>query len=329
MAHLTVASIDEMACTFPYLLGFVPEESVVLVFADEGGVVLTARIDLVDATREAMDHLVSAAAAGHPTEVFVGVYSQGPLPVPDVIAYLGTLIPVRDAMHLRDGRRTSYLCPGHCCQSVPVDPAAGAVVAAKFGARGIRPAGSRADLAAEIAPSGVTVRFADGSDTDVRLASPGRSREDARDEYIGSITAALQADDLEDVLGPSGAALLASALADIRIRDTVLWDVASMDVARRGRAVDALRYLARCAPQGRGAPVLAMAAVGAYLGGDGARARVAVDAALGVDPGYSLALLVEVSLQAGVPPRSVARLFTEVSRERCRMGMGSDGHEEG
>ena len=60
--------------------------------------------------------------------------------------------------------------------------------------------------------------------------------------------------------------------------------------------------------------------VGGVGGGDGARARAAADAALGVDPGYSLALLGEVSLQAGVPPREVARLFTEVSRERCRLG---------
>jgi hypothetical protein len=326
--HLTVESIDEMACTFPYLLGFVPEESLVVVFTGDAGVILTARLDLADATREAMAKLVAPALRAGASAAYVGVFSDAPLPVPELVDHLAGLIAVRDAMHLRGGRRTSYLCPGHCCDGVLIDPAVQAQVAAKWAATGVSPSGSRADLAAEVAPSsdrdGSAAEAVDG-----RLARPGRSREAARDELIGSITASLLADDLPGAVGPAAAAGMACALADVRVRDTVAWDVAAMSPARRRRAEVALRYLARQAPDGRAFPALTLAAVAAYLGGDGARARVALEAALGEDPDYPLALLVDLTLQAGLPPQDVAGLFTQVTREQCRTGMGSNDSEEG
>lgn len=46
---LKVGSLDEALCAVPYLLGFHPSESLVLVFIEQGRVRLTARVDLADA----------------------------------------------------------------------------------------------------------------------------------------------------------------------------------------------------------------------------------------------------------------------------------------
>jgi hypothetical protein len=62
------------------------------------------------------------------------------------------------------------------------------------------------------------------------------------------------------------------------------------------------------------APVCTLLAWIAYGAGDGARANVALDRALGTDPEYSLAVLLRQALDGGVTPREVRRTLLSTRR---------------
>jgi hypothetical protein len=58
-----------------------------------------------------------------------------------------------------------------------------------------------------------------------------------------------------------------------------------------------------------------------WLGGDGARANVALDRALADDPDYSLGLMVSAALRSGLPPQSWRDAMSGLTRDTCRHGM--------
>ena len=99
-------------------------------------------------------------------------------------------------------------------------------------------------------------------------------------------------------------AWLALALTSLRVRDDA-W--ARMDVDFRDAHTrlwtDVIR---RAEPTYLPAPACLLAFT-AWQSGNGALANVALDRALAVDPGYSMALLLRDTIDAGAPP-SLARL---------------------
>ncbi|NLI17257.1 MAG: DUF4192 family protein [Actinomycetales bacterium] len=120
-------------------------------------------------------------------------------------------------------------------------------------------------------------------------------------------------------------AILLRALEDVAFRDGVLaWllagqpadveDFSAVDVeAALGtssrpdsqlleRAYGALSRIARFAPTGRAAAPLALAAYLAWYAGDGTRARILSEQAIGEDPDYALTRLVARALAHACPP---------------------------
>jgi hypothetical protein len=71
----------------------------------------------------------------------------------------------------------------------------------------------------------------------------------------------------------------------------------------------------RCASGADVAPLASVLAVCAWVDGDGAAARVALDRALDADPAYSLAALVSAALDAGTPPWCWVAMMAETSIE--------------
>ena len=104
------------------------------------------------------------------------------------------------------------------------------------------------------------------------------------------------------------------------MRDTVLWEM-SQSPDRPRAAVDGLSALVRSAPDGHVAPAATVLAVAHWLGGDGARANVALDRALADNPDYSLGLMVSAALRSGLPPQSWRDAMSGLSRDTCRHGM--------
>jgi hypothetical protein len=106
------------------------------------------------------------------------------------------------------------------------------------------------------------------------------------------------------------AADLAVALHDVAVRD----EVATWALDRSDGLLALAQEVARRTAPPSDAPVCTLLAWIAYARGDGARANVALDRALGTDPEYSLAVLLRQALDGGVTPREVRRTLLSTRR---------------
>jgi hypothetical protein len=321
---VSVDSPAAMLAAIPYLVGFTPIRS--LVVAGGRGprhrIEVTLRFDLPDPPDDDLSQAIAGQAISvltgqHFTTVVVIGYGPGPLvsPVTDVLqaALARTNLQVRDILRVEDGRYFSYLCRNpECCPptGVPFDPAAHPVAEtlARLSGRLVLP--DREDLAASIAP--VIGQAAEAMRTETaraeriaaRLLAEATRAGDRSRPVIDRGLAAVQAAiglyrDGGHISHSSQYAWLALSLTSLRIRDDA-W--ARMDPEYRDAHlrlwVDLTRY---AQPSYIAAPASLLAFV-AWQGGDGALANLALDRALADDPGYSLALLLRDTLDAGAPP---------------------------
>ena len=152
----------------------------------------------------------------------------------------------------------------------------------------------------------------------------GAAREPWRDARIVSALGFLEVDpdhDRADEAGRTRAiADLLCGLEDVRVRDTLLWEVSHADPGRLAAILERLSCALRGAPPGHVAPVGSCAGIVAWLLGDGARAHIAIDRARHDDAQYSLALLLAASLEAGLPPAAWRESMAGLSRDHCRHG---------
>ncbi|MER7459049.1 DUF4192 domain-containing protein [Micromonospora sp. NPDC126480] len=327
--RLSVRSPGDLIAAVPYLLGFHPADSVVVVAMRGKRVTFAARSDLsdlagpVDAGRPAAGaggpveparHVAAVVArqlADRATVLGYGTASRVTPAVDAVCAALAEAgIPVLDALRVTDGRYWSYLCDEpECCppDGRPYDARASEITAAAvFAGQVALP--DRDALVAQVAPVEGTER------TGLRLATERALRR--RADLVDAAPAA-------DLLG--GRALRAASRAAIRVAlrryrrseriddDEVAWlsllltDLTVRDHAWErtdGRDADIALWtdvLRRAEPEFIAAPG-ALLAFAAWRAGHGALAAVALERVLTVHPDYSLALLLDDLLRRGVPP---------------------------
>ena len=219
----------------------------------------------------------------------------------------GAGLRVHDVLRVEDGRYWSYLCrEPSCCpaEGVPFDAAAhpAAQVLAGTGqpVRADRDALAATHRAADRIPGqrdarsdpvGTTGR--DPADHPRRAASPGRtaagppSRPPSRTYRDGG-----------SISDPGRLAWLALVLTSLPVRDDA-W--ARMDPAHRDAHRRLWTDLVRRAQPGYAAAPASLLAFTAWQSGDGALANIALDRALADTPGYSMALLLQEALDAGMP----------------------------
>jgi hypothetical protein len=328
--QLVLRSPDALVAAVPYLLGFHPRESSVVVWLQGGRIVLTQRLDLPvraddhEAWLAAMwQHVVPEAA-----EELILVFASG-RPVDGDLLSLVTEraalagIEVRDVLRMSARRWWSLLCrDDRCCppEGREIDPATASSVAAEFAVIGRAPLADRDELERAFRPDQVKGALVAA----VLAASPelpaGAAREPWRDERIASILRTVADDAAAPERRAERVADLLNGLRDVRVRDTVLWEVSRWDAERLHGALDQLSLAVRSAPPGFAAPVASCAAIVAWLLGDGARALIAVERSHDDDRGYSLALLVAASLRAGLPPSAWLESMAGLTREACRHG---------
>ena len=321
-----IGSPESMLAVIPALLGFHPDRSLVVVGAagPRGRVQVTFRYDLPEPPDTAAAAAIPAHAAAilgrhQLTLAVVAGYGPGPMVTPVADALVGELrragITLHDMLRVEGGRYWSYACQEpRCCpaEGVPFDPAAHPAAAA-LAVAGNRALRDRAALAATIAPADglaaesmrQAVRRAERRAADLTgTGSCGGARQ-LLGEGLRAVSDAIggyrrgEAISSDDQL-----ATLAVALTDLRVRDDAwarmvpehtaahlrLWT----DVVRRAPA----RYVPAAA---------SLLAFTAWQAGNGALANVAAQRALAADPGYSMALLLQDAIGAGLPP-SAARL---------------------
>jgi len=326
--RVRVGSADGLLAVVPFLLGFHPCDSLVVlgIGGPHARVRVAFRYDLPDPPEDEIASDIAEHAASVldrqdlTTAVAIG-YGPGRMVTPVVDKLLPVLrdagIKVHDALRVQDGRYWSYVCgdPG-CCppDGVAFDasehPAAAALAAAGLPARR-----DRAELASVLEPAADPP---DSMDQAMRRAQDrlaalvaGALRDGGGDPFQPvadagrrSVRLAVAACRAGAELSDDDVAWLGVTMTDLRVRDDA-W--ARMDPefteAHQRMWTDLVRRL----PADLAAAPAALLAFTAWQAGDGALASIAIERALAADPGYSMALLIADALYAGLPP-SAARL---------------------
>ena len=118
----------------------------------------------------------------------------------------------------------------------------------------------------------------------------------------------------------SDCARLAVAMADLRVRDSILWDMAH-EVFNLEHAAQLLTGLLPRLDTPRGAPVATSAAICWWLQGNGAIANMCIDRAFLDSPGYSLATMVRAALDYALPPTFWIESVNALTRKQCLAGI--------
>jgi hypothetical protein len=313
------------------LLGYQPTESLVIscLHGDRAALGLTLRFDLdtLDPVEEAADEVAARAAVAGADTVLLAVYTElgvadGELPYSDLICELldHPDLWVSDALLVQHDRWWSYLCAGdECC------PPEGVALDARTA--------ELTTLEASLVLSGSSV-LADRASlvsslgTDLSAATPAQRRRVTRARSrVAAMAAdrrrvelaelvdrlAVRLEDPRGIVTDAEAASVAALCEDIGARDDLLLEAAS--ARRRSQVLALLRVVIRRVPPPHDAPVCTVLAWFAYATGDGTLANIALDRALGSDPYYSLAQLIESGLDRQLPPSVIEEVVNGAARD--------------
>jgi hypothetical protein len=327
--RVRVGSADGILAVVPHLLGFHPNNSLVMlgIGGPHARIRLAFRYDLPVSPEDGLateiaEHAATVLRRQHLTMAIAVGYGLGETVTP-VVGVVATVlreagIAVQDILRVDGGRYWSYLCSDpDCCppDGVPFD-SAGHPASTALAAAGLTVRADRAALAGTIAPVAEAAqsmreaidraRRKAGQLIDLEVVAAGGDPllpiADAGRRSVKQAIALYRRGD--EVADHDELAWLGFALGDLRVRDDA-W--ARMDPqfneAHQRLWIDLVRHL----PPDFVAPPAALLAFTAWQAGDGALASIAIERALQADPAYSMALLVADALHAGLPP-SAARL---------------------
>lgn len=327
-----------LIAALPAVLGFVPENSLVLVSVDDGELGAVMRVDLSDALAERVAHLAEVAAAAAPEAaiaVIVDADGAACAGCNDDHRQLCTALEEALAQHDielwaahvvdRVARGGRWHCVDGCGSGGAVDDPSASPLAAAAVLDGRRLYARRADLQAVIAVDdpGRSARLADA----VRREAARREAAH-RDDPASDVL--LHRRDVESAMATAsrvagGAALsdrelaaLGCALSDVQVRDT-LYALAVGESAGDAESLWAL--LARTLPAPWRVEPLVLLAYSAYARGDGPLAGVSLEAALRCDPDHRMAGMLDQALQSGIRPEHIRDLAVAGYRLAKRLGV--------
>ncbi|MCP2168390.1 DUF4192 domain-containing protein [Goodfellowiella coeruleoviolacea] len=329
----------ELIAAVPHLLGFHPTDSVVLI-ATKGGtsatkIAMTLRMDLPGPQhREAIpDQLVLPLHQQRARAAAVLVVGGGQprsaldLPHRQLVHTLDGLLCAADiaVIHALWVSRIAADAAWHCyddqhCHGTVPDPGC-TVLAATSAAAGLITFGSRAELAAQLAPAAPDVlarrsaRLAvavEAAEAERARAGPTRARRDlvAVREVLARWAHG------ETALTDDDVVRLAVALTDARVRDACLASCAGDQAEVAERLWTAL---ARATPPPERAEPATLLAFCAYLRGEGSLASVALEQADLAHPGHRLAGLLRAALDTGLPPDRLATLVADAATDAAHL----------
>ena len=322
--QVAVRGVAELRASIPYLLGFYPERSLIAIgLQHDGSVILTLRIDAPQSVEQAVaaiEQIVPVLQRGCPHRVVVAYCDDYELSEPDAaereqvtLSALRAYETVRELAPVLARELSGYGVsalfvwperPGMPRrEGGPVPQIAVAQVLS--GRRLLR---NRGEVGARLEPAGGAARRGVGKCVRELERVPH-----SRIDLIALVTDILeqQANSLQEgrrpaAIEPHDAAVCAIAMRDIRTRDILITLIAQ---ERAWCQVDLWCRVTQLAPTEYVAPVATMAAIAAYLDGDGALARCAFDLALRHDPDYSLALMIDSALGAGIHPAQLREIL--------------------
>ncbi|MFI7606805.1 DUF4192 domain-containing protein [Micromonospora sp. NPDC049366] len=314
--RLAVRSPADLLAAVPYLLGFHPADSVVVVALRGRRIIFAARADLPHPADPAGPARHLAGVVRRQRADAATVVGYGPAervtPAVDAVraALTGAGLVLLDALRVTGDRWWSYVCTeSGCCppQGRPYDPGASEVTAsAVFAGQVALP--DRAALVAQVASVEGAARTAmrqATADAERRLSrligrASGADLSEGgplRAAGLAAVRGALRRQRRRERLGDDEVAWLSLLLTHMPVRDHA-WE--RTDGRDRDIALwtDVLR---RAEPELIAAPACLLA-FAAWRAGQGALAAVALERALAGHPDYSLALVLDDLLRRGVPP---------------------------
>ena len=325
---IRVSNPAELLALVPYLIGFEPASSLVVLALAGSKIVVTARMDLptgpatVPQLREALDTLAATMAADGATDALLVGYGNAAQVTPAIQTATAALhavaLPVREALRVADGRFYSLTCPNPCCcppDGTPFDPAT-SIAAASATAAGLVALPGRDALAASLDPvtgparaamEAATIAAAESLIALYEAAAPGVDEPDTSPNtalgrdllHTGRrcLEQARQQYQAGRQLGDHEAALLTLLLELPSVRD-----VAARATTGAPWQLQMWADLTRRAQPDLSAAPATLLALAALQAGNGPLADIAVARALNADPGYVLAHLLAQAVAAGIDP---------------------------
>lgn len=313
----------ELVAAIPHLLGFHPQDSVVLIALHGKNLGLTLRADLVDIGQVPLlaEQMLAPLLRQEPTGVALVVIGGEPggdgtpphRPLVDALdqALADAGLPL---VHAAWTSATAAGAPWRCyddplCEGVLPDPATSPLAAATVAAGAVT-FEKREDLVALLEQHDVQAlarrsALLHAADAEHPMTAGLRARRFSLLEGLRR-----QVADGDVVLDDRVVVEVASALCDHRVRDACLpWCIGS-DAAGAERLWLAL---VRATPAPERAEPAALLALVAYLRGDGAMAGVALDAALDACPEHSLSNLLRAALDGGLPPDALRTVAADAA----------------
>ena len=317
----TLTSPHDLLAAIPFLIGYHPENSLVLVALKDDSVGMAMRVDMpTDIAPESYDLLASHFQREAADAALIVAYVDSQSDPEAVLintsaALLRAGISIKESLIVSDGRYRSMLChDSECCSPL------GSPI----------PDIDSSRIAAEHVIAGHPMPFANVSGLVQSIAAlPSAMEESWQSEvrafWIESDSESLldlQRDGATAVIDLAGeyaqgrgaedrelAARVIGRISDIQVRDYALG-------SHNDETADAYwqmwRELLLIAPRGFVAPIASIFAALAYERGEGALAHKALDRALADDERYSLALLLRRVFTAGWPPQSFSAMRAEL-----------------
>ncbi|WP_030157151.1 DUF4192 domain-containing protein [Glycomyces sp. NRRL B-16210] len=308
-AKLSVNGPTDLIAAVPYLLGFVPEHSLVAVGLKDRGLECTFRVDLPGSLDhlDLLNTLVDPVRTNDCTAVVLIAYGEDEIATAclsqALIDYALADINVLDALRVTDGRFFNSTYTDSCCPPeglpLPEDSAIGAALVAA-GANRHPDRDAITALLAPVAPGRRAVVSTAIDDAIVQEATLSWGEQRRMD--LAAVDQWLAAADLPD--SSTDIAILGLAVGDLDVRDHAL--IASDTDPEK--AVELWLWVARHLDEELAAPAFTIAGWCAYRTGNGVLALEAFNAALKSSPSYRLAHMLMAALQAGIPPKALGNM---------------------
>lgn len=311
---LRLTSVTALGAAVPHLLGFHPRESLVLLWLNEGELVVAQRADLAPEVHADVyaDAYLQPARSFASTEVIGIVVSADRVDHDGLWAALEDrcAVPLRARLHLsgsqiRDVGNGTQDSGGpwlwvstedrQRVQEAGVAPAPG-----QPGPR--QPALNREAISREF---------------DYRPQADERGGEENESVDGSDLAVMLSSDPLQ-----ASSDVLRITAFDTPGRDLVMWCGARMNDRDRRELLRGLTAALAATPRGRGAKLAAATAVVAWLIGDGARANAAIDRCLADDPSDVVGRLIDDAVSAGLPPAAIQSMLVGVTLDELTLPQG-------
>ena len=336
----TLTSPHDLIAAIPFLIGYHPVDSLVVVSIKDNCIGMAMRVDYpIDLPTAAYDLLASHLHREGSTGALLVAYvpsgrSDGEAVLSDLAAALDRIdLKVDESLLIQDGRYRSTMCSDvQCCppngRDVPAIDSSRIAMEHVVAGRAM-PFANLEALTESISALVIAddekwiarvTKFAVPEKSD-DLTNLQRDGATAVIDLAGEFALGRGGDDLELI------ARVIGRLSDIQVRDFALGTHTEEDI---DNFFLMWRHLMRMAPPGFVAPIASLFAALAYESGDGALAHRALDPALADTNGYSLALLLRRVFTAGWPPESFAAMRRELHPKVCAGIFGLDlppGHE--